>query len=122
MMYGSIFYNCWGALFGFTIYFIIAIMNPFAMPINTLLIAFIIAAGVFLVMFPIRYLIGYIFFTPNEVVFSSEDSSQLDDDTSLELAQQRTSTVEFADESTEEIAQVVRTMMSKDDDSMLSHS
>lgn len=120
-MFGSIFYNCWAALFGFTIYFFIAIMNPLAMPLHTILISSIIAVGVFLFMFPIRYFIGYILFTPEEVIFN--DETDFGEEMTVEQplpAQQQTSTVEFADESTEEIAQVVRTMMNKDDDVILS--
>lgn len=126
MMFGSIFYNCWAALFGFTIYFLIAIMNPFAMPLRTILISSIIAVGVFIIMFPIRYFISYILFTPEEVIFDGElDSADSAEEKAAEQplpAQQPTSTVEFADESTEDIAQVVRTMMNKDDDAMLSRS
>ncbi|MEO4053498.1 multidrug transporter [Solibacillus sp. CAU 1738] len=123
MMFGSVFYNCWAALISFTIYFLIAIINPFAMPISTLIIASIVAIVGFLLMFPVRYLMGYVFYTPKEVAFNEETASHTDETTTIgqPLTEQKsTSTVEFADESTEDIAQVVRTMMSKDDDIMLS--
>lgn len=125
MMFGSVFYNCWAALIGFTIYFLIAIINPFAMPISTLIISSIIAIAVFLLMFPVRYLMGYIFYTPKEVAFNEETVSQTEEITAIEqptTEQKRTSTIEFADESNEDIAKVVRTMMSKDDDIMLGRS
>ena len=121
MMFGSIFYNCWAALFGFTIYFLIAIINPFAMPLHTLLLSLIIGVCVFLIMFPVRYLIGYILFTPEEVVFNGETDSNEEMTVENPMPAQQ-HTVEFADESTEEIAQVVRTMMNKDDDVIVSRS
>ena len=118
-MLGSILINCWIALISFTAYFIYAIQKPFVMPLPTLLTALGVAFIGFIIAFPLRYFLGYIFYTPQEIAISGE-SVETEDTTSSEnqpfIQQNATSTVEFADESTEDIAQVVRTMMHKEDE------
>ncbi|NLY81072.1 MAG: hypothetical protein GX072_14645 [Lysinibacillus sp.] len=120
-MFGSIFYNFWGSLIAFTIAFII-MYQVSIFPSKILLVSFIVALVTFVVMFAIRYLIGFVLYTPDDKLFESfineKDSSN--DETKDEQEQMdneneqqsNSSTVEFEDESPEEIAKVVRTMMS----------
>lgn len=117
-MYGSILYNCWSALFGFTVYFVLTIQNPFAAPIVTIISSVIAAIIAFVLMFPIRYLLNFILYTPQPVELEIESTVQqqteqvVDDQTLLN----ETNTVEFEDDNTEDIAKVVRTMMYEDDE------
>lgn len=119
-MYGSILYNCWSALVGFTIYFILALQNQFAAPLAILIGSFIAAIGTFLLMFPIRYLLQFILFTPEPVELAMEESVQMNNEESR-LEEQpfinQSNSVEFEDANTEDIAKVVRTMMHQDGDS-----
>lgn len=113
-MIGSILINCWFALFGFAISFIFAIQNSQAMPIPTILMSLAIAFVAFILAFPVRMFLNYIFYTPEDVKFI--DGVEKSDGQNTNIAQPFTqqnnaSTVEFSDESTEDIAQVVRTMM-----------
>ena len=125
MMFGSILYNCWAALLGFTVYFFVALQEKVVLPFNVLLGSFNAALIVFLFMFPVRMLLSYIFYTPTEIEF--EHIEQLTDVQS-EIQSisphvvDKTSTVEFEDESTEEIAKVVRTMMHTEEETMPSRS
>ncbi|WP_042471958.1 hypothetical protein [Bacillus ndiopicus] len=124
-MLGSILINCWIALISFTAYFIYAIRNPFAMPISTILMSLGIAAIAFIVAFPLRYVLGYIFYTPEEIVFSDDNVEVGETPSPAQqpfVQQNTTSTVEFADESAEDVAQVVRTMMHRDDELVSNHS
>ncbi|KYG89530.1 multidrug transporter [Metasolibacillus sp. FSL H7-0170] len=124
-MLGSILINCWVALFSFTAYFVYAIQNPLATPIPTIGMSLGVAAIGFIIVFPLRYVLGYIFYTPEEIVFSEEHDEVAEITTSEEqpfVQQNATSTVEFADESTEDIAQVVRTMMHREDEMVKSPS
>lgn len=111
MMYGSILYNCWGALLGFTSYFVLALQQPYAIPMETLIGSFVSALVVFLCTYPARVLLGYVLYTPEEVIL--EEASLVEDQAQEEVpsSSNRTSTVEFEDENAEEIAKVVRTMM-----------
>lgn len=115
-MFGSLFYNFWAALFSFAAYFIWAIRDPFVMPWPTMGIAFVVAIIGFIVMFAVRYFIGYIFYTPEAVVHNEMESTN--EDASIEeernqqfIPQNNRSTAEFEEENTEEVAQVVRTML-----------
>ncbi|WP_332648362.1 hypothetical protein [Lysinibacillus sp. 54212] len=125
MMFGSILYNCWAALIGFTVYFFVALQKTIVLPLNVLLGSFIAALIVFLCMFPVRMFLSYIFYTPKEIEFHQIE--QLTDEQSdlpsiSPHAGNKTSTVEFEDESTEEIAKVVRTMMHTEEGTMPSRS
>ena len=114
MMYGSLFYNCWAALLGFAVYFFIVLQQPYAMPVSTLIGSFVTAFIVFLCTFPVRMFLGYVLYTPEEVGFQELLEVEGQPSTSEELQSplvEKTSTVELEDESSEEIAQVVRTMM-----------
>ncbi|MFF5993339.1 hypothetical protein AAGS61_01135 [Lysinibacillus sp. KU-BSD001] len=122
MMYGSILYNCWAALLGFTVYFFIALQEPYALPVSILISSFIAALIVFVCTFLVRLFLGYVLFTPQEVALQEAkevDAQQnMTEDVQVPLREQ-SSTVEFEEDNTEEIAKVVRTMMHKDDQSML---
>jgi len=112
-MFGSIFYNLWASLIGFTIYFVLALQNVFVAPIAIILGSFIAGLLSFIVMFPIRIVLSYILFTPEEVVLEEEIMTIEQDNNDLHNLEMKSdsSTVEFDDESTEDIAKVVRTMM-----------
>lgn len=120
-MFGSIFYNCWIALLAFTIYFFVTLSQSQA-PSSILIGSFVVAIVIFFVMFAVRYFLAYILYTPEQQLFDnltkdvdreeSEQNQQLNNE--LQTAS-NTSTLEFKDENSEDIAQVVRTMMSQDD-------
>lgn len=119
-MFGSLFYNFWAALFSFTGYFIWAIRNPFAMPLQTIAIAFVVAIVGFIVMFIIRYFLGYVFYTPETSEFPEMDdeliAAMAEDETNQQFVPLNSrSTTEFEDENTEDVAQVVRTMLHGDE-------
>lgn len=116
MMFGSFLYNLWAALISFTIYFFTTFQKPYS-PLRIIISSFVAAIIGFILMYGIRYVIAYILYTPSK----EDEDGQLD--TSLQEANQTAaqqspakeqSTVEFQDESTEEIAQVVRTMMNSE--------
>ena len=114
MMYGSFLYNCWAALLGFSVYFFIVLQQPYVMPISASVGAFITALIVFLCTFLVRMFLGYVLYTPEEVDFQEALEVEKQPNTSEELQiplGEQTSTVEFEDQSSEEIAKVVRTMM-----------
>ena len=125
MMYGSFLYNCWAALIGFTVYFIIVLQQPYVMPISALSGAFVTAFIVFLCTFLVRMFLGYVLYTPEEVEFQESIAVEGQPNTSEELQiplVEQTSTVEFEDENSEEIAKVVRTMMHSEGQSIPSRS
>lgn len=117
-MFGSIFYNLWGALIAFSIYFFSTFQKPLT-PLRILIGSFIVAIIVFFAMYIIRFLIAYILYTPedNEAVGEGELEENASDEGNEgeQAGSSASSTVEFQDESSEEIAQVVRTMMSRED-------
>ena len=125
MMYGSFLYNCWAALLGFTVYFVIVLQQPYVMPISALIGAFVTAFIVFLCTFLVRMFLGYVLYTPEEVEFQESIEVEGQPNTSDELkipSVEQTSTVEFEDENSEEIAKVVRTMMHSEGQSIPGHS
>lgn len=109
-MFGSILYNLWAALIAFSIYFYITLQSSNA-PLQILIGSFVAAILMFFAIFLIRYLVSFILYTPKK-----EES--LADDEHGEAGQDdnANSTVEFQDENTEEIAQVVRTMIHREDE------
>jgi hypothetical protein len=122
-MFGSIFYNCWAALFSFAVYFIWAIQDPYAYPLPTIGASFVVAVIGFIAMFIIRYFIGYVFYTPKGVVFSDMVDEQGDGVTvngnqNQFVPQNERTTVEIEENNTEEIAKVVRTMLHKQDEAI----
>ena len=115
-MFGSLFYNFWGALFSFAVYFIWAIRDPYAMPWPTIGIAAVAAIIGFIAMFAVRYFVGYIFYTPEDVVHNEteiiNDGTFVEEDGNQQfIPQNNRTTVEFEEENTEEIAQVVPSML-----------
>ena len=113
-MYGSILFNCWGALIGFTIYFCLSLQNKLAAPLTILTGSFITAVIVFILIFFIRMFLSYILFTPDEVSISFEEQQQTKQNevniNGLPMIEQATSN-ELGDTNSEEIAKAVRTMM-----------
>ena len=119
-MFGSLFYNFWAALFSFSGYFIWAIQNPFVMPLQTIGIAFVVAIVGFIMMFIVRYFLGYVFYTPETSEFPEMDdeliAAMAEDETNQQFVPLNSrSTTEFEDENTEDVAQVVRTMLHGDE-------
>lgn len=120
-MYGSFLYNCWAALLAFTISFLIMLVNTSSviMPLPTLGIALLWALGGFVGAYGLRVLLFYILYTPTMselVVFNDakQTSAAIHPGNDV-FSKPSTSTVEFLDESTEDIAQVVRTMLSNEE-------
>ncbi|MEA0554471.1 hypothetical protein U1P98_08440 [Lysinibacillus irui] len=115
-MFGSIFYNLWGALIAFSLYFFSTFLKPYT-PLRIIIGSFIVAIIVFLLMYIVRFLIAYIMFTPevNEEVDESDLGENGLDSTKEAETPAANSTVEFQDENSEEIAQVVRTMMNREE-------
>ncbi|MFJ7404884.1 MULTISPECIES: hypothetical protein [unclassified Lysinibacillus] len=118
-MFGSIFYNLWGALIAFSIYFFMTLQQPLT-PLRIIIGSFVVAIIVFFVMYIVRFIIAYVLFTPNadqslaDSGFEENSSTHIDEES--EETSSTSSTVEFQDESTEDIAQVVRTMMNREDE------
>jgi len=122
LMYGSIFLNCWGSLITFSITF--AIMYQVSIfPSQILLVSFFAALAAFILLFAVRYLIGYILYTPDDGLFEEfiegtgennsvqEDVDEISERDTNPLNQ--SSKMEFQDESSEEIAKLVRSMLSE---------
>ncbi|MGM9950776.1 MAG: hypothetical protein ACI33P_11650 [Lysinibacillus sp.] len=124
MMYGSFLYNCWAALLGFTAYFVLALQQPYAPPLETVGGSFVTALIVFLCTYPARLFLGYVLFTPEEMELGealvAEDEQEKKEELDIPAFSQ-TSTVEFEDENAEEIAKVVRTMMHSEDQTLPNH-
>lgn len=119
-MFGSLFYNLWAALFSFAVYFIIAIQDPFVSPWPTLGIAFVVAIIGFVAMFGVRLFIGYVFYTPEAIVYLEQDveadANMAEDEQNQQFVPYKNrSTTEFEEDNTEEVAHVVRTMLHEDE-------
>ncbi|MEB2278515.1 hypothetical protein LAV73_00665 [Lysinibacillus xylanilyticus] len=118
-MFGSIFYNLWGALIAFSIYFFSTFLKPYT-PLRIIIGSFVAGIIVFFIMYIVRFLIAYILFTPEDAEDVVEGEHEENESGNREEDNQETptasSTVEFQDENSEEIAQVVRTMMNREDD------
>ncbi|MCM3722171.1 multidrug transporter [Solibacillus isronensis] len=118
-MFGSIFYNFWAALLSFAVYFIAGIQNPYAMPLPTIGAALVISVIAFSLMFLIRYFLGYVFYTPEAPVLSQTEEElpvvAKETDKTQIVSQSDHTTMEVEDENTEEIAQVVRSMLQSDE-------
>lgn len=117
MMFGSIFYNCWAALIAFTIYFFATFQKSY-FPLRIIFGAFIAAIIVFFVMFVLRYLLWFVLYTPQEELFENFEKENIryqNDLQNQENQPSQLSTIEFNDESAEELAEVVRTMMNQEE-------
>ena len=122
-MYRSILFNCWIALIAFSVYFILTIYktNGAAAPVNTLAMSLLWAVIGFLFAYGIRAFLNYILYTPEQIEIATEMEEmksvthEFEEATSGSVRSDPTSTVEFQDESSEDIAQVVRTMLNRDE-------
>lgn len=114
-MFGSIFYNFWGALGAFTAYFIWALQQPFPLPLPVILQSFVAAIIGFILMFAVRYFANYVMYTPEQLDYNEEMlvESEERETSDLDLLMQvkDDSVAEFHEEDSEEIAKVVRTML-----------
>lgn len=116
-MFGSIFYNFWFALAGFTIYFFARFQSNQA-PLITILYGLMWAAIAFIVAYIVRALIAYIIATPSDQLEQPDEG--VESDTEAIAKEERSSeeslpspepTVEFSGEQSEEIAKAIQTMM-----------
>ncbi|UPW84156.1 hypothetical protein [Lysinibacillus sp. Ag94] len=124
-MFGSIFYNLWGALIAFSIYFFSTFLKPYT-PLRIIIGSFVAGIIVFFIMYIVRFLIAYILFTPEDAEDVVEGEHEENESGNRDEDNQETptasSTVEFQDENSEEIAQAVRTMMNREDDPQLNNA
>jgi len=124
-MFGSIFYNLWGALIAFSIYFFSTFLKPYT-PLRIIIGSFVAGIIAFFVMYIVRFLIAYVLFTPEDAEEVVEGEHGENEFENPEGENQETptanSTVEFQDENSEDIAQVVRTMMHREDDPQLNNA
>lgn len=111
-LYGSIFYNCWIALAAFSVHFFLAMQSPYVTP-HVLFGSFATAIIAFFAAYIIRYIISYAMYTPEPAAGDDALSAQQQED-ALNM-QDNNSTVEFNDQNSEEIAEVVRTMLNKEE-------
>lgn len=116
-MFGSIFYNFWGAIIGFSIYFF-STFSDSSIPLDSLIGSLIAAAVSFILMYGIRLFLGYVLYTPDEDLFNSfnKENERIREQisnsgTAAVNSEGSTSTMEFNDESSEEIAKVIQTML-----------
>ena len=120
MMYGSIFYNLWAALIGFSLYFF-STLSASTIPLNSLLGSFLAAMASFLLMFGIRFLLAYVLYTPGDELFANLNKENEKLSESVDLSKNHSTdsreegAIEFNDQSSEEIAKVVQTMMLQDE-------
>ncbi|MFC9538324.1 hypothetical protein ACFTQ7_00405 [Lysinibacillus sp. NPDC056959] len=124
-MFGSIFYNLWGALIAFSIYFFSTFLKPYT-PLRIIVGSFVAGIIMFFVMYIVRFLIAYVLFTPEGDEELVEGEHEENESENIEGENQETptanSTVEFQDENSEEIAQAVRTMMNREADQQLNNA
>ena len=118
-MFRSILFNLWIALIAFAVYFSMTIYqsSSTAQPLPTILKSFMWAAIAFVVAFALKYILNYVLYTPGQPELSIiEEGTGIDTTNQAGVQEQKntSSTVEFADESNEDIAQVVRTMLSNE--------
>ena len=100
-------------------------LKPYT-PLRIIIGSFVAGIIVFFIMYIVRFLIAYILFTPEDaedVVEGEheENESGIREEDNQEIPT-ASSTVEFQDENSEEIAQVVRTMMNREDDPQLNNA
>ncbi|MGE7621808.1 hypothetical protein ACQKMD_01775 [Viridibacillus sp. NPDC096237] len=112
MMVGSILWNCWAALIGFSIYFFMTFQS-FKTPTTILFNSFIIAFVVFLIAFLVRFIIGFVFFSPQSEEFNLSEGELVvnNEQTKEQQASQMNNNIE---ENAEEVAKVVQSMMLED--------
>lgn len=107
-LHGNLFYNCWIALAAFTVHFCIAIQDVYASP-RILFGSFATAIVAFVATYGLRYLITYVLYTPAEQKLEVAEEQLQPHEATAQTS--KSSTIEFQDESSEDIAEVVRTMM-----------
>lgn len=115
-MFGSIFYNCWGALVAFSIYFFVTLSQSYT-PTHILIGSSICAVIAFVAMYIVRYCLSYIFYTPEDKMFDEfkKENDKKNEQRASENNNTANATVQYNDESSEEIAKVVRTMMNQEE-------
>ncbi|ETT85881.1 hypothetical protein MKZ08_16810 [Viridibacillus sp. FSL R5-0477] len=110
-MVGSILWNCWASLIGFSIYFFITFQS-FKTPTTILSSSFIVALVVFLIAFLVRFVIAFVFFSPLSEETHAEGELAMNNEQVKE--QQTGQTNNNIEENAEEVAKVVQSMMLED--------
>ena len=98
-----------------------SIQNQFAVPLVVIAGSFASAVVVFILMFIVRKFLGYVFFTPDAIDLTIEEKAQVQNENNFVEewpSLDQTSSVEFQDENSEEVAKVVRTMMHTDEENL----
>ncbi|PYF07130.1 hypothetical protein [Ureibacillus chungkukjangi] len=120
-MYGSMFYNFWAAIIGFSIYFF-STLSGTSLPFNNILGSLIAAAVAFVGMFAFRFLLGYILYMPGDELFKGLDKENermreqlANNESDTADSGVNNSTMEFKDQSSEEIAKVVQSMLQEEE-------
>lgn len=110
-MFGSLYYNFWLALIGFTVYFLARFQTNQA-PLSIILFGFLWAAIAFIVTFILRGILGYIMYTPEseEDILESNDEQQSEQQAGATVGEMNSP----LENQSEEIAQVVQTMLQQD--------
>lgn len=112
-MFGSIFYNFWGALLAFSTYFFLNFLT-LKSPTTIIINAFIWAIVGFIAMFAVRFGISYVLHTPEDADADIEGDDVSDDE--VDAVKAETAPKEFQEEDPAEVADAVRTMMHSDED------
>ncbi|HWK24513.1 MAG TPA: hypothetical protein VNS08_15905 [Ureibacillus sp.] len=118
-MFGSIFYNFWAAIIGFSLYFFCTLSDA-SLPLNSIVKSLLVAVVSFVLMYAIRLLLGYILYTPEEDVEKDIENEQLGEQPEFQnskdsVGEGTTSTIDIKDESVEDIANVVKSMLLQDE-------
>jgi len=118
-MFGSIFYNFWAAIIGFSLYFFCTLSDA-SLPLNSIVKSLLVSVVSFVLMYAIRLLLGYILYTPEEDVEKDIENEQLGEQPEFQnskdsVGEGTTSTIDIKDESVEDIANVVKSMLLQDE-------
>lgn len=118
-MVGSFLYNCWAALIAFTIYFLVSLQST-KTPTSIIIDAFIFAIVVFLFTYLVRLIIAFVMYTPTDEQEEEQVDNEETTEQSSEKVEEQTSSKDNTsnavnNDQAEELAKVVKTMMSKDE-------
>lgn len=103
-MIGSLYYNAWIGLLAFTLYFL-ANFQTNQSPLSIILSSLMWAVIAFILIFVIRAILGYIFFTPEAKEKTIEEDDLFIKDSKVQQTENPES---------EEVANVVKTMLQQD--------
>lgn len=118
-MVGSFLYNCWAALIAFTIYFLVSLQST-KTPTSIIIDSFIFAIVGFLFTYLVRFIIAFVIYTPtdeqeDEHIESEETTEQSNEEVEEQTSSKDNTSPTVNNDQAEELAKVVKTMMSKDE-------